>query len=216
MSFSQVTNESWFSRIGGSIKGVLIGTLMAVAAIPLLFWNEGRAVHRAKTLAQGRGLVIENVPNDRVDPANDQQLVHMTGTANSHETLSDAILGVSVDRAIKLKRVVQMYQWKESKKTSTKKKLGGGNRRTTTYSYTSGWHSKLIQSSDFHGDAREKHKNPPMPLRTQSFEAEEVDFGAFQLCKDQIRQCDELQPLDLPPGSEIKLIEKFESRHVSL
>lgn len=189
---------------------------MAVAAIPLLFWNEGRAVHRARTLAEGRGLVVENVPIDEVNPANEKKLVHMTGTASSHETLTDNLLGVSVDKAIKLKRVVEMYQWEESKQTKSKKKLGGGTRRTTTYQYESGWHSKPINSSDFHGDAPNEYKNPPMPMKTQSFNANEVDLGAFTLCEDQIRQCDDFVTLDLPTGSEAKLAEKFDTRLVSL
>lgn len=41
---TEVTKQSWFSRIGGSFKGVAFGALLVIAAIPLLFWNEGRAV----------------------------------------------------------------------------------------------------------------------------------------------------------------------------
>jgi hypothetical protein len=216
MSFSQVTNESWFSRIGGSIAGVLVGLLLVVAAIPLLFWNEGRAVHRARTLAEGREMVVENVSNESVDPGNEKKLVHMSGTATSHETLADASLDVSVDKAIKLKRVVQMFQWKEDKQTKTKKKLGGGNRKTTTYSYDAGWYSKAIDSSKFDGPGRSKNTNPTMPLQGKTFDAKEVDFGAFQLNEDQIQQCDNYESLELPAGSEEKLAEKFEHRTVEI
>ena len=41
-SFTVTSSESWFGRIIGSIKSVLVGLVLFVAAFPLLFWNEGR------------------------------------------------------------------------------------------------------------------------------------------------------------------------------
>ena len=48
--FQEVTHQSWFSRIGRAIKGVVVGLVMFAVSFPLLFWNEGRAVRRYKTL----------------------------------------------------------------------------------------------------------------------------------------------------------------------
>ena len=48
--FTEVTSQSWLSRIGGAIKGVLMGFVLFILAFPLLFWNEGRAVTTYKTL----------------------------------------------------------------------------------------------------------------------------------------------------------------------
>ena len=45
-TFNEITSESWLSRIGGAIKGVVIGLVLFIAAFPFLFWNEGRAVKR--------------------------------------------------------------------------------------------------------------------------------------------------------------------------
>jgi hypothetical protein len=42
--FSEPSRESWFGRIGGAIKGVLVGLTLFLVAFPILFWNEGRAV----------------------------------------------------------------------------------------------------------------------------------------------------------------------------
>ena len=73
-TFTEVTDQSWFSRIGGSIKGVLVGLILFVAAFPVLFWNEGRAVKTARSLTEGAAAVIE-VSADAPDPGNEGKLV---------------------------------------------------------------------------------------------------------------------------------------------
>ena len=50
MAVTETTTESWTSRLGGAVKGVVIGLGMFVAAFPLLFWNEGNCVKTAKAL----------------------------------------------------------------------------------------------------------------------------------------------------------------------
>ena len=89
-SFTEVTHESWFSRIGGAIKGFLVGLLLFVVAFPLLFWNEGRAVKRYKTLKEGGGAVV-SVTSESVDPDNAGKLIHTTGKADTDATLTDHI-----------------------------------------------------------------------------------------------------------------------------
>ncbi len=190
MAFTEVTNESWFSRIGSSIKGILFGIVLFVVAFPLLFWNEGRAVYRAKTLTEGRGMVVADVPNDSVGPENEGKLVHMTGTANSEETLTDDSFGISVDNALKLARRVEMYQWQENTSTNSKKTLGGGKTTETEYSYEKIWSSDEIDSSDFHegGGSEYGSGNPPMPYSESEFVSNEVGFGAFKLSDSQVGQ----------------------------
>ncbi|HJL23314.1 MAG TPA: hypothetical protein RMH80_13870, partial [Polyangiaceae bacterium LLY-WYZ-15_(1-7)] len=56
--FRSVTNVGIGSRLVESIKGVLVGILFFLGSFPLLFWNEGRAVRRAKDLEEGRGAVV--------------------------------------------------------------------------------------------------------------------------------------------------------------
>ena len=41
-TFTEVTSQSWFGRIGGAIKGILIGFILLIVGVGLLFWNEGR------------------------------------------------------------------------------------------------------------------------------------------------------------------------------
>ena len=125
-SFTEITSESWFSRIGGAIKGIVIGLVLFIASFPVLFWNEGRAVKRYKTLNEGAGSVI-SLPEASILPENEGMLVHVSGQAITDEIISDTEFEVAVT-AIKLKRKVEMYQWNEKKKRKTRKKLGGGKK----------------------------------------------------------------------------------------
>ena len=51
-SFSEVSSQSWFGRLGNAIKSVLLGIILFVVSFPLLWWNEGRAVHTAQGLTE--------------------------------------------------------------------------------------------------------------------------------------------------------------------
>jgi hypothetical protein len=176
--FTEVTSRSWISRIGKSIVGVLIGLVLFLVAFPLLFWNEGRAVERYKTLQEGGGVVV-TVPAERVDPANSGKLVHVTGRADTEETLSDSVFGVSV-HALKLKRIVEMYQWEEDEERKTRKKVGGGTETVTSYSYQKTWSTRVIDSGDF--KQRSGHENPgAMPWDSSQWVASEVTLGEFRM-----------------------------------
>ncbi len=176
--FTEVTSESWFGRIGRAFVGVLVGLALFVASFPLLFWNEGRAVKRYKTLKEGTAAVV-SVGSDSVDEANEGKLIHLSGLATTDETLVDSIFGVSA-QALKLRRSVEMYQWEEQTERRSRKKLGGGRRTVKTYRYSRTWNDKLVDSSSFREP--EGHTNPrSMPFRSQEQLAKEAKLGAFSL-----------------------------------
>src|SRR3954452_5853960 len=146
-SYREVSSEGWGSRLGKAVKGVVVGLVLFLVSFPLLFWNEGRAVHRAQDLEEGTKNVV-SISADKADQANNGKLVHLTGKAEPKGTLTDPDFGVSV-HAIRLTRTVEMYQWKEEKKEEKKKKLGGGEETVTTYNYNKGWSDDLQDSSKF-------------------------------------------------------------------
>ncbi|QDT12025.1 TMEM43 family protein [Planctomycetes bacterium K23_9] len=173
-----VTEESWFGRIGGAFKGIIVGVLLTVVSVPLLFWNEGRAVKTAKGLKEGAGAVV-SVESDSILPENDGKFVYFTGTANTDETLADKEFGVQFN-GIRLKRNAEMFQWVEKKSSKTKKKLGGGTRTETTYDYEKDWESSLVDSSDFH--QKGGHTNPEsMRFPSMTQEAGTVHVGGYLL-----------------------------------
>ena len=79
MSVEEVTTESWGSRLGKSFKGIVTGGVLFLAGIPLLFWNEGRAVKTAKALEEGESVCVSLPTADSIDVQNEGKLVHVTG-----------------------------------------------------------------------------------------------------------------------------------------
>ena len=182
-TFTEVTSQSWLGRIGNSIKGIFFGLLLIAGAVLLLWWNEGRAVTRIKALREGSHVVVP-VGSYQVDAANEGKLVHMTGTAITGETLSDAEFGVTTN-ALKLERVAEMYQWTETKKNQTTKNLGGSTTTTTTYDYAKNWQPRRVDSSQF--KQPEGHANPlAMPYQERDLVAGKITVGAFTLSKSLI------------------------------
>jgi hypothetical protein len=191
-SFSVTSSQSWFSRILGSIKSVLVGLAMFVLAFPVLFWNEGRAVQTARSLEEGAGAVV-SVKADAVDAANEGKLVHVTGPVTTEGVLADPEFGVEAE-GVKLVRTVEMFQWKEEEKSETKKKLGGGEETVKTYSYEKTWSADVIDSSSF--QQSEGHENPGgFPIEASSVVADPVHVGAFTLSAEQVDQLNNGQEL---------------------
>ncbi len=182
MAYTEVTTKSWGSRLVESIKSVLVGIALFVISFPLLFWNEGRAVQTAKSLEEGASAVV-SVSSEKVDPAHEGKLVHMTGETKTTDKLTDPDFNVSAV-AVKLDRSVEMYQWKEKVTKEEKKKLGGGTETVTTYDYVETWSDDAIDSSGFKEDG---HDNPGrLPFESQSWRAKNVTLGAFKLSDKQI------------------------------
>jgi hypothetical protein len=182
-SFREVTSVSWFGRIGQSFIGMLVGLVLVVAMVVLLFWNEGRAVTTAKSLAEGAGLVV-SVPSDTIEPGNDGKLVHVQGRAVSTETPADQDLGIVATGGLRLFRNVEMYQWVEKSQSETKTKLGGGEETVTTYTYARDWSDTPVDSGRF--KKPDGHSNPDMTIRSQRFQVSSATLGAFTLDREVI------------------------------
>ena len=191
---TEVTSVSWFGRIRESFKTFVVGLGFFVFAFPILWWNEGRAVRTEKSLKEGQGAVI-TVPADRVNPANNLKLVHLTGRATTEETLSDPEFLVAATNAIKLRRRVEMYQWEQNEHTETRKKVGGGEERITTYSYSKTWSDRPIDSSSFKESG---HDNPQaMMFENRTADAQHVTLGAFTLTPSLLSKLDDYEPIQL-------------------
>ena len=199
-SFTETVSTGWFSRIGDSIKGILFGLLLVIVAFPVLFINEGCAVKTRKTLDQGNKEFVHVDPT-AIDTANEGKLLHLTGKAITKSTLEDPQFQVKTE-ALKLKRDVEMYQWKESQSTKTKKKLGGSEEKTTTYTYDKVWEKGRIDSSSFKKSS--EHSNPTPSVTPQTWTANPITVGAFTLNKGLISQINEFTPVQIEPHENIK------------
>ena len=68
----------------------------------------------------------------------------------------------------------------------SKDKLGGKEEITTTYTYKEGWSDRPVLSSEFHDPAYQKKNFVLTSADDESWQAEKVTFGAFQLNQYQI------------------------------
>jgi len=175
---TEVTSQSVFGRIGKSFVGVLVGLVLIIGSVVLLFWNEGRAVATAKSLLEGAAAVID-VPSDNINPANDSKLVHVTGDTAAADSLEDPLFNIS-EAALRLRRNIQVFEWKEKKESKKRDKIGGGSETTTTYSYEKTWSPDLTKSSGF--KSPEDHRNPAkLEIPKKEFVANDATLGQFKL-----------------------------------
>ena len=183
---------------------VFVALLLMLVAFPLLFWNEGRAVHTADSLAEGRVAAVD-VPSEKVDPRNEGKLVHTTGRATTADTVSDPLFGVSV-KAIALERKVAMYQWTEEKES---KGRGADN---YVYHYKKGWSQTVVDSAKF--KAPDEHRNPgSMRYKSEKWTAAKTTLGAFTLSSTQVSRIAEAEPVKPtapPPGSQAGTVREHE------
>jgi hypothetical protein len=173
--YVETTSQSWLSRLAGSLAGVIVGFVLVLIAIGVLFWNEGRAVQTARSLAEGGKIVLDVDPSP-LDHANEGKLIHVSGNAVATAPLVDPEFGISTV-ALHLVRVAEMYQWKEEKHEETHKSLGGSEETTTTYSYTKVWSDQAISSQNFRQAGG--HSNPPMKYNGFTATAADATLGAF-------------------------------------
>ena len=207
--YTKITQQSWFSRLGGAVKGILFGLLLFIVAFPLLFWNEGRAVERYKTLKEGEGAVV-SISSARLDPGSDGQLVHTSGRAEPHGELRDTLFNVS-DNAITLRRKVEMYQWQERTTSEERTKLGGGTETITTYHYEKVWSENPINSSNFAQPA--PHRNPgEMPYRSETWVSAEVTLGAYRLPQSMSERLSNFEPLPIHDLERLNLSPELRQR----
>jgi hypothetical protein len=179
-SITETTTTGWGSRIGSSLVGMLIGIILVPAAIVLLFWNESRAVTAATGLKRGLGSIVE-ISADTVNPQNNSKLVYLNGTLTGVTPAVDPWNKLTATGLLRLQRKVEMYQWLEKESETKTNNVGGSQTSQKTYTYSLGWSSSAANSSQFKIPAG--HQNPPMPLQSQTFDANPVKIGAFTLDK---------------------------------
>lgn len=192
--YTEVTHQSWGSRIGGAFKGILVGIVLVIAGVNLLFWNEGRAVKTHKALAESQGLIV-SVHSNEIQPSMNGKLIHISGQATTEEILTDDMFQVS-DNALKLERLVETYQWKETSRSEETKKLGGDVETVTTYEYNKVWDSDLIKSSNFKQQVG--HENPDhFTYEPEIWTAEKIVIGQYILSSDHKSRLNNFQKLSV-------------------
>jgi len=199
-SVTEVTQTTWLQRLISSFVGVLVGIGFIGGSIFLLAWNENRAVTAIRALDDGAAQVVEAAASP-VDPAKQGRLVHVTGPLRAATAPRDPTFGVVAEGSVRLRRTLEMYQWRESESTHTEKTAGGGERKTKTYSYSKVWSDTPINSGSFHQPSG--HGNPGMPARSMDFDAPDARLGDFRVDPAVLHKLDDFTLVNLPaPGAQ--------------
>lgn len=161
----------------------LVGILLVPGSMALQAWNEYRTIHRTRGLNEAEEIVV---PIDDVEVVNQElngKLVHLAGEAITEQRLRDPIFGIEAS-AIQLRRVVEMYQWDEDKKTDDGK---------TRYSYKKVWREGRINSNQF--ERSSGHSNPRPAFESWHKIADQVMVGKHELNDSLKQQKDDYQPV---------------------
>lgn len=115
-----------------------------------LIYNGFNAHSKNEELVKEASSVID-VKADKLDSKNEGKIVCLSGTIDVDHNLIDSTLGISMP-SLKLKRIVEMYQWEEDCDDNC--------------SYKKVWSEDVINSEDF----EENHENPDtMPYESKEF-----------------------------------------------
>ena len=153
---------------------------MFIIGTVLLFWNEGRTVHREQDINFANEKAVEMPTPEKKDASLEGQLVHATGNALSKDVLSDGQYPVAGNYTA-LKRDVEYYQWVERKEEKKRDKVGGGEETITTYYYDLKWVDEPVNSSSFHDPAYRGKNTVRIEGEDKQEYAKNVEFGAYKL-----------------------------------
>ncbi len=156
------------SKLGNSIKGILFGIILFMAAFPVLWWGENRQ-NLAEFVRKGQEITASGMPSVAAGT-----LVKTTGTLSSEEEISDAeyLINLGTIKALRLERRVEMYAWAEDKKTRKE-----GDKEITTYDYNRKWMSSPDNSANFYEPVG--HQNPLMGVQAASFKVSTLAIGSL-------------------------------------
>jgi len=171
--FTTVTTRGYGSRIFDSIKGVVFGFLLFVAAFGVLYWNEGRV--DLSSIAKKSTEISSTTPSD--GSANGT-FVSTTGTVSSTEMLGDSLY-LKPGAYLEVNRVPEMYAWTEEKTEKKQSNTGGSETTTTTYTYKMEWTAKPMNSSSFNQPTG--HINPAMKLSAATNTVSELSVGVYKV-----------------------------------
>lgn len=202
--YIDIQRTSYLQNIKNTFGGIVFGIILFICSFILLWWNEGNAVR----LSQKENFITENITilsSTTADRNNDERLIMVKGTVFTDETLSDATL--SVNNALNLKRIVEMYQWIENESTQTKNNLGGSTTQTTTYSYEKKWSSQEHNSNNFHN---KEYENPKFTIHSGTISANNATLGDFTINHNQISKIKDYRSLyKLTPSNQYQISDKY-------
>eukprot|EP00092_Neocalanus_flemingeri_P010419 GFUD01011230.1.p1 GENE.GFUD01011230.1~~GFUD01011230.1.p1 ORF type:complete len:402 (+),score=104.11 GFUD01011230.1:139-1344(+) len=190
----------------------ILGILLVLGGSSLLFWNEGRAIKTSLSLEEGlREIIVPETLNILFE-GNNNKLVLVGGPLAIKNSLKEDFYGISIN-AVKLMKVVQMYQWKEKENTKKHTSVNADGEHVThvekTYSYSKDWVDHHIDSATF--QRTDGHHNPSKEFWPAESKIETntlVKIGSFELgptLKEKFTNYKPVTSDQLPPSNQVKM-----------
>jgi len=180
MAYTTTTKTSYGQRLSGSLKGIVTGFVLFIVATIALFWNEGNFVKGKRAIgdAQKNVTIVKDVST--IDNGLDGKLIHASAMANTGDTLTDNLFGISIS-AIAIEKEVEYFQYVEQASSQSKDKIGGGQETVTTYTYRKEWVSQPVNSNKFEDPAYQLSNSVLANIESTKQTADNVSFGAYRL-----------------------------------
>ena len=147
----------------------IVGVLLILCSMLLVGYSEYNIIKVLMNRDSLNNKTIE-VKSTIVDKNNNGKLVFVNGYIILNKDLEDKDFNVKV-RTSKLERIVEIYQYKETKEDDE------------TYSYETDWYNELIDSSKFENS---EYKNPSDIKYKSEVYYNDVFLGAFKLNNKEI------------------------------
>ena len=153
------------------------------------------------------------INSSEIQKGNNGRLVFLSGLAQTESSLKDNEVGLELEKALKLVRKVEMYQWQEKKQeTSRRDTFGGGETTRTIYNYSKIWSETQISDSDFQDQS---HVNPSFErwiLHSEKFLSKDTHIGNFRLNDGELEQLKNLKHYELRQDFESILTDELKRR----
>ena len=171
--------------------GILVGIIFILAGIFLLWFNEGRTVKTKAAIMEAEDEYID-VSSETIDKNNDGKLIATNGKLEvSYDGATDTTFDIHVAKP-KLKRTVEMYQWKETCED---------NNGNEVCRYSMVWDDEIINSNAFE---ETNHNNPSsMPYSSETFTADGSKIGGFSLDGELLNQLNADKKINLQDSAKI-------------
>lgn len=202
-------HESFFDRMSDAITEFCVGIVLLMFSVPIMWFNERRQARMESLLSVGQSECVS------VTAAKDDhrgELVHVTGGE------ARGVAAVACNHfndvgfpsgCLRLRTVVEVYQWQETEKTENRKdNFGGGQTKVTTYSHAMKWTRQKVNSSEFKREAGHVNVHPVDPG--------EFDVNCKKVLYGEDAALDESpEAFAVPPGL-LNQLTSFESMHDKL
>ncbi|CRL06300.1 CLUMA_CG019018, isoform A [Clunio marinus] len=157
-----------------------IGIALYVFGFIILNINEGRAFNHSRALEEAlqKAVSFKEADYQRQNGKSENyegKLIHVSGYVRVQEPIADATYNILV-QAVKLRKIVQMYQWHED---YTENKFAEGDETARNYFYYKDWSENVVDSRSFHSLG---HQNPrQLPMQSRMMIADKTYIGNFEI-----------------------------------